>query len=105
MEPIRLQKANLIQLPAALAGRIAGQGMTAQAIFLIVRGYTEKMGIAFAPQTCDGPSRSWPTAEAWHLSRFSFHSAHDSILTTEKYLGIRQNLTDAPCDHLGLTID
>jgi Phage integrase, N-terminal SAM-like domain len=24
---------------------------------------------------------------------------------TEQYLGVRQDLTDAPCDHLGLTVD
>ena len=29
---------------------------------------------------------------------------HDSIQTTEKYLGVEQNLSDAPCDHLGLKI-
>jgi len=29
---------------------------------------------------------------------------HASIKTTEKYLGVSQNLTDAPCDHLGLAL-
>jgi hypothetical protein len=28
---------------------------------------------------------------------------HDLIQTTEKYLGVEQDLTDAPCDHLGLS--
>jgi hypothetical protein len=27
---------------------------------------------------------------------------HASIVTTELYLGIRQDLRDAPCDHLGV---
>jgi hypothetical protein len=29
---------------------------------------------------------------------------HDLIQTTEKYLGVEQDLTDAPRDHLGLRI-
>jgi integrase len=29
---------------------------------------------------------------------------HQSLKTTEKYLGVSQNLTDAPGDHLGLTL-
>jgi hypothetical protein len=29
---------------------------------------------------------------------------HASIQTTERYLGIEQDLTDAPCDHLGLRV-
>jgi hypothetical protein len=28
---------------------------------------------------------------------------HASIQTTERYLGVKQDLGDAPCDHLGLT--
>jgi hypothetical protein len=30
---------------------------------------------------------------------------HESIVTTELYLGVRQDLLDAPCDHLGLRPD
>lgn len=29
---------------------------------------------------------------------------HESIQTTEEYLGVEQDLTDAPCDHLGLRL-
>ena len=30
---------------------------------------------------------------------------HESMLTTERYFGVRQSLTDAPCDHLGIDPD
>lgn len=30
---------------------------------------------------------------------------HASVTTTERYLGVRQNLTDASCDHLGITVE
>jgi integrase len=38
------------------------------------------------------------------IDQIQLSLGHDSIQTTEKYLGIEQDLTDAPCDHLGLKI-
>ncbi len=38
------------------------------------------------------------------IDQIQLSLGHDSIQTTEKYLGVEQNLTDAPCDHLGLRI-
>lgn len=29
---------------------------------------------------------------------------HSSITTTQRYLGMKQNLIDAPCDHLGISV-
>ena len=51
-----------------------GEALTAQAVYLIVKGYADALG-------------------------------HESILTTERYLGVRQSLTDAPCDHLGIKLE
>ena len=38
------------------------------------------------------------------LEQIQLTLGHSSLVTTERYLGIRQNLEDAPCDHLGLEI-
>ena len=38
------------------------------------------------------------------IDQIQLSLGHDSIQTTEKYLGVEQDLTDAPCDHLGLRI-
>ena len=35
---------------------------------------------------------------------FTHRLGHASIVTTERYLGVRQDLQDAPCDHLGIRI-
>ena len=36
------------------------------------------------------------------LEQIQLSLGHASIQTTERYLGLRQNLHDAPCDRLGL---
>jgi site-specific recombinase XerD len=38
------------------------------------------------------------------LEQIQLSLGHATILTTERYLGVRQDLTDAPCDHLGLRL-
>jgi integrase len=39
------------------------------------------------------------------IEQIQFSLGHESIQTTERYLGVRQDLQDAPCDHLPLEID
>lgn len=86
-------------------GNLMGDGITDQAIYDIVVGYAkklEKQGIAphdlrrsFAKLAHKGGSP---------IDQIQLSLGHDSIQTTEKYLGVEQDLTDAPCDHLGLRI-
>ena len=38
------------------------------------------------------------------LDQIQLSLGHASIKTTEKYLGVEQNLHDAPCDRLGLNL-
>lgn len=84
---------------------LMGESLTEQAIYNIVVSYAEKLkkqGIAphdlrrtFAKLAHKGGSP---------IDQIQLSLGHDSIQTTEKYLGVEQDLTDAPCDHLGLRI-
>lgn len=86
-------------------GNVMGEGFTDQAIYDIITSYAEKLkkqGIAphdlrrtFAKLAHKGGSP---------IDQIQLSLGHDSIQTTEKYLGVEQDLTDAPCDHLGLKI-
>jgi integrase len=37
------------------------------------------------------------------LEQIQLSLGHASVVTTEIYLGVKQNLYDAPCDRLGIT--
>ena len=86
-------------------GNVMGEGFTDQAIYDIIVGYAEKLekqGIAphdlrrtFAKLAHKGGSP---------IDQIQLSLGHDSIQTTEKYLGVEQDLSDAPCDHLGIKI-
>lgn len=82
---------------------LMGENLTEQAVYNTVVHYAEKLkkqGIAphdlrrtFAKLAHKGGSP---------IDQIQLSLGHDSIQTTEKYLGVEQDLTDAPCDHLGL---
>ena len=39
------------------------------------------------------------------LEQIPLSLGHESILTTERYLNVQQDLADAPCDHLGIELE
>jgi site-specific recombinase XerD len=84
------------------ADRITAQGMTAQSIYEVLEPYGEKLGVAFTPH--DARRTFAKLAHQGHarLEQIQLSLGHASIQTTERYLGLAQDLTDAPCDHLGI---
>jgi len=86
-------------------GKIAHDGITEQAIYNIVAEYAERLGFGkLAPhdlrRTCAKLAHKGGAA----LGQIQLSLGHASIQTTERYLGVEQDLTDAPCDHLGLRL-
>ena len=91
--------------PIHKGGFLTGDGMTAQAIRDVVTGHAAGLGLTAA---CHDLRRTF--AKLAHkggagLEQIQLSLGHASIKTTERYLGISQDLADAPCDRLGLKLE
>ena len=81
-------------------GFINGETMTAQAVHDVVKEYgnlaAHDLRRTFAKLAHKGGAG---------IDQIQLSLGHASIVTTERYLGVTQDLTDAPCDHLEIKID
>jgi site-specific recombinase XerD len=85
--------------------RVVGDGITPQAIYNIIVGYAEelkKKGVA--PHDLRRTFAKLAHKGGAGIDQIQLSLGHESIQTTEEYLGVEQDLTDAPCDHLGLRL-
>jgi integrase len=83
--------------------RVVGGGVTAQAIYNSIVGYAEgleKKGVA--PHDLRRTFAKLAHKGGAPIDQIQLSLGHKSIQTTEEYLGVEQDLTGAPCDHLGL---
>jgi site-specific recombinase XerD len=82
--------------------RITGQGMSAQSIYEVVEAYGNELGASVAPHDVRRTFAKLAHKGRAPLEQIQISLGHASIQTTERYLGVEQDLTDAPCDHLGI---
>jgi site-specific recombinase XerD len=85
--------------------RVTGDGITPQAIYNIIVRYAEelqKKGVA--PHDLRRTFAKLAHKGGAAIDQIQLSLGHESIQTTEDYLGVEQDLTDAPCDHLGLRL-
>ncbi len=86
-------------------GRIAGERMTEQAIYNVVLHYADKVNVGrIAPHDLRRTFAKLAHKGGAGLDQIQLSLGHSSIQTTERHLGTEQDLTDAPCDHLGLRL-
>ncbi|MBM3766127.1 MAG: hypothetical protein FJW32_12125 [Acidobacteria bacterium] len=84
--------------PVNRGDNLAGDSMTAQSIFETVKGYAAEIGV---PNIAPPHDLRRSFAKLAHKGRAALEQiqlslGHASIQTTERYLGVRQDLTDAP---------
>ncbi len=84
---------------------VTGDGITPQAIRNVVADYAEKLKHSgVAPHDLRRTFAKLAYKGGAALDQIQLSLGHESIQTTENYLGVEQDLTDAPCDHLGLRL-
>ena len=92
--------------PVLKGGRVGAGRMTAQTIFEAVRIYGAKIGVPdLAPHDLRRTFAKLAHKGRAALEQIQLSLGHASITTTERYLGVRQDLSDAPCDRLGLRVE
>ena len=85
------------------AGRVGDGPITAQAVFEAVVSYARKAGLGkITPHDLRRTFAKLAHLGRAPLEQIQISLGHASIQTTERYLGLKQNLHDAPCDRLGL---
>jgi len=88
------------------SGRVIGESMAARSIFQIVHGAGVRIGVPnLAPHDLRRTFAKLAHQGKPALEQIQLSLGHASVTTTERYLGVRQDFTDSPCDHLGLTIE
>jgi site-specific recombinase XerD len=86
-------------------GYVNGETMTDQAIADVVRQYTAACGVGVAAHDLRRTYAKLAHKGGAGLDQIQLSLGHASIQTTERYLGVEQDLTDAPCDHLGIKLE
>jgi integrase len=87
------------------AGRITGPDLTPQSIYHIVKHHGKRAGLNITPHDLRRSFAKLARKGHAELEQIQLSLGHGSVMTTELYLGVRQNLADAPCDHLGLRFE
>ena len=76
--------------------------MTKQDILKLVRERYKGIGISISPHDLRRTFAKLAYKVDSPIDQIQLSHGHSSIMTTERYLGVKMNLHDAPCDRLGL---
>jgi integrase len=92
--------------PMAKGGKVIDGVLLAQNILNVVVKYGKMAGLPhLAPHDLRRTFAKLAHKGSAALEQIQLSLGHASIQTTERYLGVKQDLSDAPCDHLGLRLD
>jgi site-specific recombinase XerD len=101
-------KASIIHGPIFLSirrgGHVQQHAMTAQAIRDVVTGYAKQVGVTVAPHDLRRTFAKLAYKGGSPVDQIQLSLGHSSMQTTERYLGVQQDLSSAPCDVLGLRL-
>jgi len=84
---------------------LSGDSMTDQAIQDVVKQYAKAAGFGIAAHDLRRTFAKLAHKGGSGVDQIQLSLGHASMQTTERYLGISQDLTSAPCDVIGLRLD
>jgi len=90
--------------PINRGGHVAGEEITAQALYGVVGSYTRACGLSLTPHDLRRTFSKLARQGGARLEQIQLALGHASIQTTERYLGTAQDLTDGPGDHIALDL-
>jgi site-specific recombinase XerD len=84
---------------------LTGKSISPQSIMDIVRHYGEEIGVEqLAPHDLRRTFAKLAYRGGARIDQISLSLGHESIETTQIYLGLEQDFTNAPADCLGLSL-
>lgn len=90
--------------PMNKGDKVTGNCTTSQTIWRVVGKYTRQVGLTAAPHDLRRTFAKLAHKGGSPIDQIQLSLGHSSVQTTERYLGVEQDLVDAPCDHLGLKV-
>ncbi|MFN8466329.1 MAG: tyrosine-type recombinase/integrase [Caldilineaceae bacterium] len=90
--------------PVNKGGRVQPGPMTAQAIYNTVSEYAANVGVTVHPHDLRRTFAKLAHKGNAPIEQIQLSLGHSSVQTTERYLGVTQDLHSAPCDVLGLRL-
>jgi site-specific recombinase XerD len=91
--------------PVNKAQRLTRESIRAETILKLVAEYGRQIGVPkLAPHDLRRTYAKLAHKGHAALEQIQLSLGHATTLTTERYLGVKQDLQDAPCDHLGLRL-
>lgn len=83
-------------------GQITHDSLSGQAVLDLAAQYGREVGVKIRPHDLRRTCAKLCRKHGGELEQIQLLLGHASIQTTERYLGTKQDLTNAPNDHLGL---
>jgi len=85
-------------------GKIDGESLSAQGVYNIVKKYAEQIGVEISAHDLRRSFARMAYDNGADLGQLSLRLGHESVQTTEKYIGVRLNLDDDPSDYIKLKL-
>ena len=85
--------------------QLASESISSQAIYNTIKKYSRMIGIEIAPHDTRRTFAKLAHKGGCAIEQISISLGHASLKTTEIYLGVEQNLTQAPSDFIHLNLE